>query len=68
MVSKDEEDRLRKVFEQLDEDGNGTLEYQELLHGLTNLYGEEYAKTETDRMFKLIDTDNNGTIEFTEYL
>ena len=68
MVSKEEEHRLRKVFEQLDADGNGNLDYDELLRGLTSLYGEEYAKSETERIFTLVDGDKSGQIEFSEYL
>ena len=40
MVSKEEEQRLRKVFINLDKDGDGHLDYEELLKGLTKLYGE----------------------------
>jgi Ca2+-binding EF-hand superfamily protein len=68
MISKEEELRLRKVFLQLDTDGDGYLEYNELLKGLTAAYGESYAKEEADRVFALVDVDHSGQIDFTEYL
>lgn len=68
MVSKEEEQRLRKVFLQLDNDGNGYLEYDELLKGLTAIYGADYAKEETNRIFALVDVDHSGKIDFSEYL
>lgn len=68
MISKEEEQRLRKVFVSLDTDGDGFLEYDELLKGLTAVYGESYAKSETDRVFALVDVDHSGQIDFSEYL
>lgn len=68
MISKEEELRLQKVFLQLDTDGDGYLEYNELLKGLTAAYGESYAKEEADRVFALVDVDRSGQIDFTEYL
>ena len=68
MISQQEEQRLMKVFNSLDTNGDGHLDYDELCTGLTRLYGEEYAVEECDRIFSTIDVDNNGTIEFTEYL
>lgn len=68
MVAKEEEQRLRKVFVQLDIDGDGQLEYDELLKGLTSTYGAEQAKAEVDRIFALVDTDKSGAIDFSEYM
>lgn len=51
MVSKEEEHRLKKVFESLDQDGNGNIDKEELITGLTKLYGEKYAIEEADRIF-----------------
>ena len=68
MVSKDEEARLKKIFTQLDDDGNGFLEYNELLTGLTRIYGKEYAEKEVKRIFDLVDQDHSGQIDFSEYM
>ena len=39
----------------MDTDGNGTLDREEILTGLTRLYGEEKAKMELERILKTFD-------------
>ena len=51
MVSKEEQGRLQKVFIALDENQDGYLQYDELLKGFTEIYGEDAAKDEVDRIF-----------------
>ena len=67
MITKDEIGRLQKVFKQLDKNKDGKLQYDELLSGYEEFYGE-FAKEEVDRIFKLVDVDNSGEIDFSEFV
>ena len=50
MITKDEISRLQKVFQQLDINKDGKLQYDELLSGYSEYYGE-FATHEVDRIF-----------------
>lgn len=67
LLPKDEEKRLRDMFTLIDEDGNGNLDQDELLRGMTQLYGEQKAKQEVKRIFEIADTDQSGCIDFSEF-
>lgn len=56
------------MFIALDENQDGYLQYDELLKGLTEIYGEESAKEEVDRIFALVDVDHSGEIDFSEFV
>lgn len=67
LLPKNEELRLKKMFENIDEDGDGTLDRDELLKGMTELYNEEVAIKEVKRIFDAADIDNSGRLDFTEF-
>ena len=67
MITKDEINQLQDVFKRLDVNGDGKLQYEELLKGYEEFYGE-FAEAEVDRIFKLVDVDNSGEIEFSEFV
>lgn len=52
------------MFTEFDEDGNGTLDRDEIFKGLSGMYGPEKARLETNRLFKCVDIDNSGDINF----
>ena len=56
------------MFIALDVNQDGYLQYDELLSGFTDIYGEEYAKEEVDRIFALVDVDHSGEIDFSEFV
>ena len=68
MVTKDETNRLQQVFQQLDTNKDGKLQYEELLAGYENYYGKEMAKDEVDRIFELVDVDHSNEIDFSEFV
>lgn len=68
MASKKETAQLQAVFTQLDTNKDGKLQYDELLTGFTDFYGQEFAKEEVDRIFALVDTDQSGEIDFSEFV
>ena len=55
------------MFIQIDEDNSGQIDREELLVGMTMLYGKERAKQEVQRIFEIADTDGSGKIDFTEF-
>ena len=67
MVTKEEVARLQQVFHKLDKNQDGMLQYEELLDGYEEFYGD-FAKAEVDRIFKLVDVDNSGEIDFSEFV
>lgn len=52
---------------ELDTNNDGFLQYDEVLKGYTDIYGD-YAKQEVDRIFAQVDTDNSGEIDFSEFV
>ena len=56
------------MFTQLDTNKDGKLQYDELMTGFTEFYGQEFAKDEVDRIFKLVDTDHSNEIDFSEFV
>lgn len=64
----DEEiEKLRTIFKEFDENGDGHLSREELTKGLMRVMDKEDAEKETQRIMNLVDTDGNGTIEFSEF-
>mmetsp|Transcript_40526 Transcript_40526/g.35961 ORF Transcript_40526/g.35961 Transcript_40526/m.35961 type:complete len:149 (+) Transcript_40526:87-533(+) len=57
---------LRKIFLQLDENGDGTLTLDELTEGLKKL--PDFNQKEIERIMESIDTDKSGRIDYTEFL
>ena len=55
------------MFLAIDDDGDGTLDREEITIGLTKLYGEQKALIEVENIFKGIDQDGDEKIDFTEF-
>ena len=68
MVTKEETARLQQVFQQLDTNKDGKLQYNELLAGYEEHYGKDMAKDEVDRIFELVDVDHSNEIDFSEFV
>jgi len=67
MVTKEETAKLQQVFQKLDENKDGKLQYSELLKGFEEYYGDA-AKDEVDRIFEMVDVDHSGEIDFSEFV
>ena len=65
LISKQDRNRLGKLFREFDKDGSGTLSKEELTEALK---GEGYKKSQIEEMFDLVDIDESGAIEFQEFL
>jgi len=59
---------LKKLFKQMDLDGNGKISYQEFEQGMLNLKDVNLNKQQITKMFKDLDMNNMGEIAFEEFL
>jgi calcium-dependent protein kinase len=60
---------LRNIFKELDENGDGTLSYDEIKSGFKKYYHDEkIAEKELEEIIKKIDQDNNECIEYEEFI
>merc|ERR1711966_461455 len=58
-VKKEE---LKKMISDIDNDGNGSIEFQEFLEMMTGKMGEKDTREDIEKVFKLFDDDNTGKI------
>jgi calcium-dependent protein kinase len=68
LVAKEEIEGLRKIFKQLDADGNGKISKDELQRGFQESIGSILGELEMKALMKSIDQDNNGYIEYEEFI
>lgn len=60
---------LKKIFRDIDQDGNGTLSYEELKAGFEKYYGDEnIGEKEFNEIMSKIDQDKNNCIEYEEFI
>ena len=59
--------QVKKLFEELDSDGSGSLDRGEITELLINL-GHQLADGALDEAMALMDTDGGGEVEFEEFL
>jgi len=60
-------DDVKKVFQDIDIDGDGAIDKRELNKALTN-YKYNFSDQEVDIVFKQGDIDGDGTIDFEEFM
>jgi calcium-dependent protein kinase len=57
-----------KLFNQIDVNGDGKINKQELLKGLQSKIKSDTLAQDVDQIYKNIDMDNNGYIEYEEFV
>merc|ERR1712139_61072 len=57
-------EELKKMVQDIDGDGNGTIEFGEFLQMMTGKMGEEDSREDIEKVFKLFDDDNTNKISF----
>merc|ERR1719389_870501 len=57
-------DELKKMVTDIDNDGNGTIEFVEFLSMMTAKMGEKDTREDIEKVFKLFDDDNTHKISF----
>lgn len=60
-------EELRKLFIQVDSNGDGRITLDEFVQALIN-YGINYSAEETKELMKKLDTNYNGFVDYTEFL
>merc|ERR1712072_1250008 len=60
-VKKEE---LKKMISDIDNDGNGSIEFGEFLEMMTGKMGEKDTREYIEKVFKLFDDDNTNKISF----
>ncbi|PSR92769.1 Calmodulin-like protein [Actinidia chinensis var. chinensis] len=60
------EEELQDMINEIDADGNGTIEFTEFLNFMANRMKETDAEEELKEAFKVFDKDQNGYISATE--
>ena len=58
---------IRKLFEKFDENGDGTIDSEELRKGLLGLNLADLPPSQVDRLVAEIDADGNGVIDLDEF-
>merc|ERR1712006_37919 len=53
---------VKKMISDIDNDGNGSIEFQEFLEMMTGKMGEKDTREDIEKVFKLFDDDNTGKI------
>merc|ERR1711981_191886 len=57
-------EELKKMVEDVDNDGNGTIEFAEFLEMMTGKMGEKDSREDIEKVFKLFVDDNTNKISF----
>merc|ERR1712224_1086655 len=57
-------EELKKMVSDVDNDGNGTIEFAEFLEMMTGKMGEKDSLEDIEKVFKLFDDDNTNKISF----
>merc|ERR1711959_841314 len=58
------EEQLEEMVADIDNDGNGTIEFTEFLQMMTGKMGEKDSREDIEKVFELFDDDNTNKISF----
>ena len=69
LQSKEEEEKLKATFRELDRNGDGTLEKDELIKGYVRTgVGRKEATKIVNNLLAIADVNKDGRISYSEYL
>merc|ERR1712025_1505282 len=55
-------EELKKMIADIDNDGNGDIDFAEFLEMMTGKMGEKDSREDIEKVFKLFDDDNTGKV------
>jgi calcium-dependent protein kinase len=67
VTSKNEEEQIKKFFNEIDDSGDGVLSKEEIKKGCY-LMEMHLTDKEIEVIFKVYDRDKSGTLDFNEFL
>lgn len=62
------EQRLEKLFNELDQNGDGSLSLEELTEAMSHVHNKKYTKTEIKKHMDAVDSNHDGVIQYEEFL
>mmetsp|Transcript_38619 Transcript_38619/g.38162 ORF Transcript_38619/g.38162 Transcript_38619/m.38162 type:complete len:89 (+) Transcript_38619:1420-1686(+) len=69
VTSEQNNQAMRDTFQMLDKDNDGVLSRQELLNGLSKVFGKQaFLHEEIDQLLENIDLNGNGVIDYSEFV
>jgi len=66
--TNDEVSQLVEIFKSMDQNGDGRLNFSELVEGMSKIKGKIMSEDEIMHVFEMIDQDKNGYIEYEEFV
>ena len=68
LYSNKDKDKLLGVFREMDVDGDGVIEKDELIKAFNSHSNSVLTEQEVEKVLELVDTNGSGQIDFTEFL
>ena len=68
LISQDETRELKKVFLNLDKNGDGRLSYEEILQGYSQLQGEAVIETIVEKIFERLGKSKKEFLSYEEFI
>merc|ERR1712227_269834 len=63
-LTEEQMEEIKKMVSDVDNDGNGTIEFNEFLQMMTGKMGEKDTREDIEKVFKLFDDDSTNKISF----
>ena len=67
-VNKPNQKKINEIFDKIDENKDGMISKDELIHCMDLLYPHEEAIKKANEIFEEIDFNNDGSINFSEFI
>ena len=67
-IEKKEKDRLKLIFDAIDDDKDGEIELEEFVLNLGSKFDLDVKISEMEKIMKQVDLDYDGKVQFSEFL